>query len=99
MVFFLHDFVQIRIFEKNIDKTCEKEYSLGHNTHQRKCGKRGWCAPRTEDGYREGDDIIIELEKQTATKYHIEVFDVESDEYAVNEYITTDETVLTLPSI
>ncbi len=55
-------------------------------------------SPRTEDGYQEGDDIIIELEKQTATKYHIEVFDVESDEYAVNEYITTDETVMTLPS-
>ncbi len=55
-------------------------------------------SPRPEDDYNEGDDIVIELEKQTATKYHIEVFDVESDEYAVNEYITTDETTVTLPS-
>ena len=25
---------------------------------------------------------------QAATEYHIEMFDVENDEYAVNEYIT-----------
>ena len=28
---------------------------------------------------------------QAATEYHIEMFDVENDEYAVNEYITTDQ--------
>ena len=35
---------------------------------------------------------------QAATEYHIEMFDVENDEYAVNEYITTDSTEITLPS-
>ncbi len=55
-------------------------------------------SPVTENRYDEGDDIVIELESQASTQYHIEMFDVENDEYAVNEYITTDETVITLPS-
>lgn len=54
--------------------------------------------PTTEDEYDEGDDIVIELAMQASTRYHIEIFDVESDEYAVNEYITTDKTKITLPS-
>lgn len=54
--------------------------------------------PTTEDEYDEGDDIVIELAMQASTRYHIEMFDVERDEYAVNEYITTDETKITLPS-
>lgn len=56
------------------------------------------ASPNTEDVYEEGDDIVIELKMQAATKYHIEMFDVENDEYAVNEYIITDETQITLPS-
>ncbi len=55
-------------------------------------------SPRTEDEYNGGDDIVIELEEQASSKYHIEMFDVENDEYAVNEYITTDKTEITLPS-
>lgn len=54
--------------------------------------------PATEEEYNEGDDIVIELAMQASTRYHIEMFDVERDEYAVNEYITTDETKITLPS-
>lgn len=54
--------------------------------------------PATETEYNAGDDIVIELAKQAATEYYIEVFDVENDEYAVNEYIVTDETQITLPS-
>ena len=55
-------------------------------------------SPVTEDNYEEGDDVVIELAMQAATEYHIEMFDVENDEYAVNEYITTDSTEITLPS-
>lgn len=54
--------------------------------------------PATEEEYNEGDDVILRLAMQAATQYHIEVFDVESDEYAVNEYITTDSTEITLPA-
>lgn len=54
--------------------------------------------PTMETEYRAGDDVVIQLEEQTATEYHIEMFDVENDEYAVNEYIITDETEITLPS-
>lgn len=53
--------------------------------------------PATETVYNEGDDVVIELAIQASTQYHIEVFDVENDEYAVNEYITTDSTQITLP--
>lgn len=55
-------------------------------------------APSTENVYNDGDDVVIKLAMQAATQYHIEVFDVESDDYAVNEYITTDATEITLPS-
>lgn len=56
------------------------------------------AAPRTEDEYSAGDDVVIELKMQASDKYHIEMFDVENDEYAVNEYIITDDTEITLPS-
>ncbi len=55
-------------------------------------------APATEMIYNEGDDIVIELAMQASTQYHIEVFDVENDDYVVNEYINTDETQITLPA-
>ena len=55
-------------------------------------------SPKTKDTYNEGDDIIIELAMQAADKYHIEVFDIENDCYAINEYISTDDTVITLPA-
>lgn len=54
--------------------------------------------PATETRYDAGDDIVIQLEERAATEYHIEIFDVENDEYAVNEYIITDETEFKLPS-
>lgn len=54
--------------------------------------------PATENIYNGGDDVVIELAQQASTQYHIEVFDVESDEYAVNEYIKTDLTEITLPA-
>ena len=53
--------------------------------------------PQTETKYDEGDDIVIELEYQAAARYHIEMFDVENDEYVVNEYVVTDDTQITLP--
>lgn len=55
-------------------------------------------SPVFDSRYNKGDDVVIELAMQAATKYHIEVFDVEKDEYAVNEYIITDSTEITLPS-
>ena len=54
-------------------------------------------SPKTEDEYGGGDDITIELAMQAAEKYHIEAFDIENDCYAVNEYILTDDTSITLP--
>lgn len=53
--------------------------------------------PQTETEYNEGDDITIELEERAARKYHVEMFDVENDEYAVNEYVVTDQTQMTIP--
>ncbi len=55
-------------------------------------------SPAMDTEYDSDSDVVIELEEQAATKYHIEMFDVENDEYAVNEYITTDKTEITLPS-
>ncbi len=55
-------------------------------------------APTTEMIYNEGDDVVIELAMQAATQYHVEVFDVENDDYVVNEYINTDSTQITLPA-
>ena len=54
--------------------------------------------PSEEILYNEGEDVVIKLAMQAATEYHIEVFDVENDEYAVNEYIKTDKTEITLPA-
>lgn len=52
----------------------------------------------SENEYNEGDDVVIGLEMQAATRYHVEIFDVENDDYAVNEYIVTDDTEITFPS-
>lgn len=54
-------------------------------------------SPCAGDIHDKGDDVIIELEEQAATKYLIEMYDMEKDEYAVNEYIVTDETRICLP--
>ena len=54
--------------------------------------------PSEEMLYSEGEDVVIKLAMQAATEYHIEIFDVENDDYAVNEYIKTDKTEITLPS-
>ena len=55
-------------------------------------------SPSPEQLYNEGDDVIIELAMQASDQYHIEVFDIENDTYAVNKYIKTDSTTITLPS-
>lgn len=55
-------------------------------------------SPTPEQIYNAGDDVVIELAMQASDQYHIEVFDIENDEYAVNKYITTDSTTITLPS-
>lgn len=55
-------------------------------------------APSADNLYNGGDDIVIELAEQAANEYHIAVFDVENDSYAVNEYIKTDDTKITLPA-
>jgi hypothetical protein len=55
-------------------------------------------SPASENIYNGGDDVVIELAEQASTQYHIEVFDVESDTYAVNEYIKTNSTEITLPA-
>ncbi len=55
-------------------------------------------SPTSDSEYKKGDDVVIELEMQASTKYLVEMFDIENDEYAVNEYITTDDTKITLPA-
>lgn len=55
-------------------------------------------SPSTENVYNIGDDVVISLEKQAAVRYHIEIFDVESDKYAVNAYIVTDATDIVFPA-
>lgn len=54
--------------------------------------------PSEEMNYNDGEDVTINLAMQAATEYHIEIFDVENDQYAVNEYIKTDKTEITLPA-
>lgn len=54
--------------------------------------------PSEEITYNDGEDVVINLAMQAATEYHVEIFDVENDEYAVNEYIKTDKTEIKLPA-
>lgn len=54
--------------------------------------------PSSDTIYDEGDDVEIRLAMQAGTLYHIEVFDVESDDYVVNEYLKTDDTNIVLPA-
>lgn len=48
--------------------------------------------------YNAGDDVVIKLKEQASDRYHIEMFDVENDEYAVNAYVVTDELEIKLPA-
>lgn len=55
-------------------------------------------SPTVETAFDGTEDITVELAMQASTQYHIEVFDYENDSYAVNKYVTTDETSFTLPA-
>ena len=55
-------------------------------------------APETDAVVNDGEDVVIKLAMQAASQYHVEVFDVENDNYAVNEYIKTDSTEIRLPA-
>ena len=55
-------------------------------------------APVNEGVYADGEDVVVSMAVQAAEQYRVEVFDVESDEYAVNKFITTDELDITLPA-
>lgn len=55
-------------------------------------------APVVGSVYNDGDDVSVKLAMQAASKYHVEIFDVETDDYAVNEYITTDALEITFPA-
>ncbi len=55
-------------------------------------------SPDAETEYSAGDDVTIELEDRASTRYHIQIFDIEKDEYAVNEYVATAEREITLPA-
>ena len=54
-------------------------------------------SPEYEAVYEGNEDVVVELEMQASTQYHIEVFDYENDDYVVNKYVTTDELTFTLP--
>lgn len=55
-------------------------------------------SPSKEYLYKDGEDVVINLAMQASTQYHVEIFDVEEDEYVVNEYIKTDSTEFTFPA-
>lgn len=59
-------------------------------------------APQLEeispDEYSGGDDIVLELKERAADKYHLEVYDIEADDYLVNSYISTSDTEISVPS-
>lgn len=46
----------------------------------------------------EGDDLVLNIEERTADKYRLEVYDIEAEEYAVNSYIATEDTQLSVSS-
>lgn len=48
--------------------------------------------------YNDGDDVIVKLENQASDRYHVEMFDVENDEYVINAYMVTDAVEITLPA-
>ena len=50
------------------------------------------------DEYGAGDDIVLDLKEKTADKYHLEVYDIEEQAYAVNSYITTKDTSVSVPA-
>lgn len=59
-------------------------------------------APVLEDfepnEFGDGDDIVLNLEERAADNYHLEVYDIESDDYLINSYISTSEQQLSIPS-
>ncbi len=54
-------------------------------------------SPSVEDTFDGTGDVVVELALRAAEQYRIEVFDYENDEYAVNKYITTNDTKFILP--
>ena len=48
--------------------------------------------------YDDEGNIVITLAKKASDRYHLQVFDVEAEDYIINSYITTDDTSLTVPS-
>ena len=50
------------------------------------------------DEYGKGDDIVLDLKKRAADQYHLEVYDIESEDYLINSYISTADTKITVPS-
>lgn len=48
--------------------------------------------------YNEGDDVVIKLKEQASDRYHVEMFDVENDEYIINAYMVTDSLEIKLPA-
>ena len=48
--------------------------------------------------YSAGEDITLTLKDRAADTYHLEVYDIEADDYLVNSYIATDDTEITVPA-
>lgn len=55
-------------------------------------------APTEEIVYNDGDDVTVKLKEQASDRYHVEMFDVENDDYVINAYMVTDATEITLPA-
>ena len=49
------------------------------------------------DKFEGGKDIVLELKESVSNKYHLQVFDIENENYLINSYITTDSTQIIIP--
>lgn len=54
--------------------------------------------PVNEQVYEYGEDVVLTLPEAAANRYLVQMLNTETDEYAVNAYITTSQTELTFPA-
>lgn len=51
-------------------------------------------SPQNEAEIKEGEKVVIELEKSVSSEYYVRIYSFEDDEYIVDSYIRTDENKL-----
>lgn len=53
--------------------------------------------PENNQVYSQNQDLILELAEEVPGQYHIEIYDIEKDTYAVNEFVNLDSKAYVLP--